>query len=152
MLRLQFRQALPMFIRSIRDIVANRPAPTVAPQDSIREAARRLDRHGVGALAVLEDGRVVGLVSERDIIRKCISQDLSPDTTSVAQAMTPDPVTVQADQGLADAIHHMEGGHFRHLPVLDESGACIGLLSIRDIPAEYRMMVERFREMQSGQP
>ena len=152
MLRLQQKQALSMFIRSIREIIANRPAPTVVPQDNIRDAARQLDQNGVGALVVLEEGRVVGVLSERDIIRKCISQDLSPDTTTVAQAMTPDPVTVRADQGLADAIHHMEAGHFRHLPVLDDSGACVGLLSIRDIPSEYRMMVERFREMQSGQP
>ena len=140
-----------MLIRSIRDIVANRPAPVIAPGDSIREAAHRLDRHDVGALVVLDGARVAGLLSERDIIRKCIGLDLSPDATTVAQAMTPDPVTVRADDGLADAIRHMEAGHFRHLPVLDESGACIGLMSIRDIPAEYRMMVERFREMRAPQ-
>ena len=140
-----------MSIRSIRDIVANRPAPAVAPGDSIREAAHRLDRHDVGALVVLDGRRVAGLLSERDVIRKCIGQDLSPDTTTVAQAMTADPVTVQADEGLAQAIARMEAGHFRHLPVLDETGACIGLLSIRDIPTEYRMMLERFREMRSPQ-
>lgn len=139
-----------MFIRSIRDIIANRPAPTIAPTDSIREAAHRLDRFNVGALVVLDGARVAGLLSERDIIRKCIGQDLSPETTTVAQAMTADPVTVQADEGLAEAIRHMEAGHFRHLPVLDGAGTCIGLLSIRDIPTEYRMMVERFREMRGA--
>jgi CBS domain-containing protein len=136
-----------MHIRSVHDIVANRPAPVIAPGASLREAAHRLDAHDVGALVVIDGGRVTGLLSERDIIRKCIGRDLSPDSTTVAEAMTPAPVTIRAGDGLAAAIRHMEAGHFRHLPVLDDGGACIGLLSIRDIPAEYRMMVERFAEM-----
>ena len=60
--------------------------------------------------------------------------------------MTADPKTVTASEGLNDALAHMTDGRFRHMPVM-EDGRCIGLLSIRDIPTEYRMMYERFQEM-----
>ena len=64
MLRLQQKQALSMFIRSIREIIANRPAPTVVPQDNIRDAARQLDQNGVGsfekAWAAFQDGKKYG--------------------------------------------------------------------------------------------
>ena len=135
-----------MFIRSVRDVIKSRDLPSVQTGATVREACHVLDRYNVGALVVLDSEQLLGVVSERDIIRKCIGQDRRLDETTVDQVMTPDPKTVTADEGLNDALAHMTDGRFRHMPVL-EDGRCIGLLSIRDIPTEYRMMYERFQEM-----
>lgn len=137
-----------MFIRSVRDAIAARPLAAVPLGTSIREAAHVLDHYNIGALVVLDQGRLAGILSERDVIRRCVAQDADPATTPVEAAMTADPETVAADAGLADAIARLSAGGFRHLPVID-AGHCIGILSIRDIPTEYRMMYERFLEMRN---
>ena len=136
-----------MLIRSVKDVIAGRAVPAVAPWASIREAAEILDQFDIGALVVLDGSRLVGLLSERDVLRKVVGQGRAPDGAKVAETMTPDPVTVHEDDPLAEAIARMEAGHFRHLPVVDGTGTCTGLLSVRDIPAEYRVMYERFREL-----
>ena len=135
-----------MFVRSVKDVVANRDLLSIASGATVRQAAHVLDRFNVGALVVLKDGQLIGLLSERDIIRKCVGQNLPSDTTLVDEVMTPDPRTVEAASGLNAAIELMSAGGFRHLPVMQD-GVCIALLSIRDIPTEYRMMYERFQEM-----
>ncbi|EKD60005.1 MAG: cbs [uncultured bacterium] len=135
-----------MFIRSVKDVVAGREVPSVQSGATVRQACHVLDHFNVGAVLVLKGEALVGLVSERDVIRKCIGQDRHSDSTLVDEIMTVDPKTVQASDGLNDALAHMTQGHFRHMPVL-EAGRCIGLLSIRDVPTEYRMMYERFLEM-----
>lgn len=135
-----------MFIRSVFDAVANRDLPSIQSGATVRQAAHVLDQFNVGALVVLKDGALVGLLSERDIIRKCVSQNLHSDDTTVDAIMTENPRTVEADSGLNDAIKLLSEGGFRHLPVMKD-GACIAMLSIRDIPTEYRMMYERFQEM-----
>ena len=140
-----------MFIRSVRDVLGDRPVPLIAPGATLRAAAQLLDGHDIGALVVLDGDRLAGVLSERDIIRRCVAQDADPATTTVAEVMTAAPRTVAADGGLADAIALMREGRFRHLPVMD-GARCIGLLSIRDIPTEYRMMFERFEEMRGARP
>lgn len=136
-----------MLIRSVKDVIAGREVPAIAPWASIREAAEILEHFDVGALVVIDGSRIVGLLSERDVLRKVVGQGRSPEGAKVAEAMTEDPVTVREDDPLAEAIARMEAGHFRHLPVVDGTGACTGMLSVRDIPAEYRVMYERFREL-----
>ena len=72
-----------------------------------------------------------------------------PLTGKVAGAMTAEPQTVSVTDGVAEAFARMTDGHFRHLPVM-EGERCIGLLSVRDVPTEYRMMYERYQEMRRG--
>ncbi len=136
-----------MLIRSVGEVIRDREVPQIRSAATIAEAADVLERYDIGALVVIDDGQITGLLSERDVLRKVVGQRLSADTITVAAAMTPDPVTVQEGDALAGAIAKMESGHFRHLPVVDAAGTCTGLLSVRDIPAEYRVMYERFREM-----
>ncbi len=136
-----------MLIRSVGEVIRDREVPQIRSAATIAEAADVLERYDIGALVVIDDGQIAGLLSERDVLRKVVGQRLSADTITVAAAMTPDPVTVQEGDALAGAIAKMESGHFRHLPVVDAAGTCTGLLSVRDIPAEYRVMYERFREM-----
>jgi CBS domain-containing protein len=127
-------------------VIKDRELPSVQTGASVRDACHVLDRYNVGALVVLDGEWLLGVLSERDIIRKCLGQDRRSDETTVDEVMTADPKTVTASEGLNDALAHMTDGRFRHMPVM-EDGRCIGLLSIRDIPTEYRMMYERFHEM-----
>ena len=139
-----------MHIRTIRDVLGARPVPSIAPGATVRDAAHTLDHFDIGALVVLDGERIAGVISERDIIRRCVGQDADPARVLVAEVMTKQPRTIPADHGLAEAIRMMGEGHFRHMPVT-EGDHCIGLLSIRDIPTEYRMMYERFLEMRGKQ-
>lgn len=135
-----------MIIKSIAHLLNGRGLISVAPQETVKAACALLTAHDIGALAVVDNGKLVGVLSERDVIRRCISGDRKTAETQVAEVMTQAPVTVQRDASLADAQTKMFEGGFRHLPVVDEAGRAIGMLSMRDIPTEYRLMVERFRE------
>ncbi len=90
-----------------------------------------------------------GILSERDLVFRAMARGLEPSTTPAQEVMTADPVTVGIDDAVSDALAAKLGDSFRHLPVM-ESGALVGLLSYRDIPAEYVMLFERFREMSSS--
>ena len=138
-----------MLIKSVHDVVADRALPFVTSGTTIRAACEVLDHHDVGAVVVVNDGALAGILSERDVVRKCVLQGLDPASAPVDAIMTSDPRTVDAGQGLSDAIALLEAGGFRHLPVMRD-GRPVGLLSIRDVPVEYRMLWERFCEMRAG--
>ena len=138
-----------MTIRSIAEIVSRRPFVTVAPDDTLRSACLRLSDGGVGALAVLAGTEIVGILSDRDIVTRGVCAGLDLDRAQVSEVMTPDPKTVDTGFGLAWAVEIMIEGRFRHLPVV-EAGRAIGMLSMRDIPVDYRAMVARFSETRSG--
>ena len=135
-----------MIIKTIRDVLAGRSFHHVTPETSLRAAAQEMERHDVGALAVMEGGALAGILSERDLVRRGLAHGLSADEATVAQVMTRDPVTVDMDDAISDALAVKLGDAFRHLPVMEE-GRVVGVLSYRDIPAEYLMMFEHFREM-----
>lgn len=134
---------------TIRKILGGRAVFSVSPTTSLREAARLMADEKVGALAVLSDDALIGILSERDIVFRGVAKGLSSDAATVGDVMTPDPVTVDIEDKVSDALAAKLGDMFRHLPVL-EQGKLTGILSYRDIPAEYVMMFERFREMASA--
>lgn len=135
-----------MTSKTIRDVLSNRPLCSVAPHVSLREAAKQMVLMGVGAVAVVDGGKLAGILTERDIVFRGVGQDRSMDQSAAADIMTPDPVTVDIDDPFSDTLAAKIGETFRHLPVMDK-GQVVGVLSFRDIPAEYVMMFERFREM-----
>jgi CBS domain-containing protein len=98
---------------------------------------------------VLEDARLVGVLSERDVIRKCVCRNRHTAETSVSEIMTADPITIDADGTLARSLEIMGEGGFHHVPVL-QHGKPVGLLSSDDVPEEYRMMLERFKKIRGG--
>jgi CBS domain-containing protein len=131
---------------TIRQILDGRPVHSIAQGAVLREAARQMAEHGAGALVVLEGSALVGILSERDIVFRAVAQGLHSDDTLVADVMTRDPVTVGIDDAVSDTLAARLGDAFRHLPVMDGARVA-GVLSFRDIPPEYVMMYERFREM-----
>jgi CBS domain-containing protein len=83
---------------------------------------------------------LVGIFTERDILRRVVAAGRDSDATRVADAMTPDPRTVSAETSLVKAFALMVEGNFRHLPVVEGDGRVIAMLSIRDIPQEHQLM------------
>ena len=138
-----------MITKSIEEILAGRPLISISIQASIRDAAKQMMENGVGAVAVIDDGTFAGILTERDIVFRAVAQNLSMDDATAAEIMTKDPITVQSKDAISDALAVKLGDRFRHLPVM-EGDTVVGVISFRDIPAEYVMMFERFREMSTS--
>ena len=133
--------------RTVSDLIAGRQAVTVSAGASVRETAHLMLDKKVGAVLVMDGGKLLGVFTERDALRFFVATRRNADLTNVSDVMTKDPITVPPDTLIDSARDLMCEKGFRHLPVVDAAGTCTGLLSVRDIPAEYRVMYERFREM-----
>jgi CBS domain-containing protein len=103
---------------------------TVAPADTITEVAQRMVERNIGAVLVLDDGRLVGIMTERDLMR-AVARGLRAEAV-VADHMTRDPDTIEPGDTVEHAAVLMIHGGFRHLPVTD-GDELIGILSIRDL-------------------
>jgi CBS domain-containing protein len=104
----------------------------VLPSTSVFDALRLLAEYGVGALVVMENGVLVGMVSERDYTRKVALQGKNSKETKVAEIMTPNVITVTPQTGTRACMTLMSQKKIRHLPVLDGSRV-LGMVSIRDL-------------------
>jgi CBS domain-containing protein len=114
-------------------VVANhmsRNLLTVKPEDNLGDAARRMDERGVGAVLVLEGERLLGILTERDLL-KAVARGFKEDA-KVADWMTRHPETIDSSDATDHAAALMIHGGFRHLPVLEE-GSVAGIISIRDL-------------------
>ena len=117
--------------RLIRDVIAGRKAYTTSSRTSIADAARLMKEHAIGALMVVDAGKLVGICTERDVVFRVIAENKDPKSTRVASAMTPKPRSLEASRPLGHALHLMYEGGFRHVPVV-EHGKPIGMVSARD--------------------
>ena len=108
---------------------------SIAPIASVFEAIALMSERHVGALPVMIDDKLVGVVSERDYARKVILKDKSSKTTRVSEIMTRDVITVTQQDRLSDCVDLMLDHHIRHLVVVDE-GSVTGVLSLRDLFVE----------------
>lgn len=105
---------------------------TVDPDDSVQNALIIMSLKNVGALLVMQDERLIGILSERDYVRKIVGQQLDPVRTRVRDIMTRDVVTAAPTTTLEECMQMMTRGQFRHLPIL-LGDAVVGLISINDI-------------------
>ena len=105
---------------------------TIAPDAWVLDALRLMAEKNVGALPVMRDGELVGIVSERDYARKVALQGRSSYATPVSEIMTEAVIIVLPQQTVGDCMQMMTDHHLRHLPVMG-NGKLIGLLSIGDL-------------------
>lgn len=140
-----------MIIHSVAEIIGQRKLPQTSPTATVREACTVMEEFNVGSVAVLDEGALVGILCERDVIRKCVCESRHTAETHVHEVMTRDPKVVTLNAGVAEALRIMMDGEFRHLPVVD-GAETVGMLSIRDVPTEYRMMLERYEEFIHAKP
>src|SRR4051794_14084371 len=109
---------------------------TVEPSDSIGEAAEKMTSQGVGAVVVSDFGRMIGIFTERDVMR-AVAGRVHSSEARVREWMTPDPVTLGEDAFVEEAGNIMIERGFRHIPVVTDDRA-VGIVSIRDV-AEWRL-------------
>ncbi len=110
----------------------NQQVHTIGPDQMVVEALRLMAEKNVGALPVVQDGAVVGIVSERDYARKVVLLGRSSVGTPVRDIMSAKVITVDPHKSIDDCMNMMTDGHLRHLPVVEDE-RLIGLLSIGDL-------------------
>jgi CBS domain-containing protein len=135
-----------MIVSSVAEIVRGQRVISVDPATTVRGAVETLARHGIGAVLVVEDGALLGIFTERDAVTRIIAEGRNPDVTRVDAVMTRSPRTIGPDCSVVKAVDIMASGGYRHLPVVDESGA-VGVLSMRDVPLHYRVMYSKWLAM-----
>lgn len=117
--------------RTLRDVIAHKKVLTAPATLSVREAAIRMAENQVGAILVVDGNKLAGIFTERDLLNRVMAGRLDPDTTPLAEVMTPDPQTQGPDLPLSQALVMMYEGCYRHVPVV-ENGRLLGLVSARD--------------------
>ena len=125
-------------MKTLKQLLAekNRPLAVVAPTDTVFNALSVMAADNVGALLVMDGERLVGIFSERDYARKIILQGKSSKETLVREIMSDKVAFVTPDATLDECMALMTDKHFRHLPVLENDGSVVGMISIGDMVKE----------------
>jgi CBS domain-containing protein len=109
-----------------------KPVLAVSPQTSLRVAIETMQAAASGYLLICDDGRLCGIFTERDLIKRVLTQGVGLDQ-AVAPYLTANPTTIRRSDSVGWAIRTMDRGHYRHLPVIDEGGRPVGVLSVKNI-------------------
>lgn len=121
--------------------VGEQSLATLEPSATVLEAARMMAYLRIGALLVVEDGKLVGIFSERDALIRVLAKELDPAATTLAQVMTANPITIAPDATVQKALDIMAERGFRHLPVLD-GAKIVAIVSIRDLYRSVKDQME----------
>ena len=129
-------------MKTLRDLVKDRRFYSVDATRTVLEAARYMMEHNVGAVPVLRNGDLVGILSERDIMNRVVAVGRTPGTTAVSEVMTANPRAVAADESIEECLFIMREFGFRHLPIVDGK-ELKGLVSLRDVLMHQAAEIER---------
>jgi len=127
---------------TLRELVKDRKVYSVESTRTVLEAARFMMEHSIGALPVLRDGELAGIISERDIMNRVVAVGRTPGTTAVSEVMTANPRAVQSDETIEECLFIMREFGFRHLPIVDGKDLK-GLVSLRDVLMHQAGEIER---------
>ena len=120
-------------MKQIGEVIEGRPLFHIDPTETVRKAARTMSEKNVGCIAVIDDdGMLVGIFSERDVLTRIVAEGRNPDDTLVANVMTKEIIASDPSESVNDALTKMRERNFRHLPVV-QGGHLIGMISIRDL-------------------
>ena len=117
--------------RPVRSIIEDQKPVTASADMTVAAAARLMKEQRIGALLVLQEGRLAGIFTERDALFRVIAEGRDPKKTRIAEVMTANPRTIAPDRPFGHALHLMYEGGFRHVPVVD-NGRPLGVVSARD--------------------
>lgn len=140
---------------TVRDMIRKKGYEvfTIAPEATVFEALNLMAEHNIGALLVMAEDDIKGIVSERDCIRKVDVMGRDAKGTKISEIMTSDVITVDADQPLEDCMGLMIDKNIRHLPVC-EGKKLLGVLSVRDVLREVievqQMMLSQLERYITG--
>ena len=108
---------------------------TARPGDTLRTVATKMDSGDYGSVPVVDDGRLVGVVTDRDIAVRAVAHGLGPDT-EVGQVMTPDPVCIAPESEVGEAAAIMQDEQIRRLFVTDDEDRLVGVVALADVALE----------------
>jgi len=118
--------------RTVADLMTE-DVVTVRATEPVRQAAEAMRDHDIGDVVVVDDGRVSGVVTDRDLAVRVLAGRMDPSTTVVADVCTPNVVAAQPDTTIEEAVEAMRDWAVRRLPVVDGDGRPLGVVSIGDL-------------------
>jgi CBS domain-containing protein len=113
--------------------IAHVPPATVRPTQTVMDSVRLMDRKGVGGVAVVEDGQLRGIFTERDVMLRVVLKELNPNKVKVSDVMSSPAVTANDEMSEEEALTFMLEHHIRHLPIVGKDGQLLGMLSVRNV-------------------
>jgi CBS domain-containing protein len=125
---------------TVRSILAEKERQivhSVSPDTRVIDAIQKMNQHKIGAVLVTQEGHIVGIFTERDVLRRVVGQDRSATSTTVGEVMTEDVICVPPGTDIDDVSAIMKQRRIRHVPVCDDKGTLHGIVSIGDINAYH---------------
>lgn len=123
-------------MRVMPDVIHDQNLMVANPEDNARQVAKAMVERKISSILVLDEaGKLIGIITERDFTRCFAVQGVDPDKTTAGDIMTTDVETLAPDDSAFAALELMELRNFRHLPVVDDRGKPLGIVSIRDLYA-----------------
>ena len=123
----------------VADILLNKGSVvySIDPNATVLEATQKMNQHKLGALVVMVQGRVAGMFTERDVLRRVVGEMRNPAEVKVGEVMTGEVVCCSPDTDIDEVSTIMKDRRIRHLPVCDDAGKLHGVISIGDVNAYY---------------
>ena len=137
--------------RTIGEFISGREPPNVSPATPVQEAIQTMRAFRTPGVLVVEAGVLVGIFTEKDFLNRVVAAALLPGETRVGEVMTTSPEVLGPDHSIALAINRMAISGFRNVPVVDEHGRPLGLLSVRDVVDHLADIFEAEEEDSSEQ-
>jgi CBS domain-containing protein len=120
---------------AVREIMTDGAVCQASPRTSVRAACRLMAEHQCGSVLVTERGRLLGIFTQGDLVRRVLAPGRDPNLTLLVEVMTADPDTIRPRESVDEAIRWMDEYGYRHLPVID-AGAVVGMVALRDCSIE----------------
>lgn len=136
-----------MLRRVIPDVVENQDLLTIAGAESVLTAVRRMAEREVRSILVVDRNSLVGVFTGTDLIGRVVAAGLSPQKTAVATVMTPDPTTITPQTLAIEALRLMQEGGYRHLPVVEDGGRLVGIVSRKDFWRDEEAEIEQEKQL-----
>ena len=125
---------------TVRDVLAAKGSShihSISPDATVLDAIKQMNQHKIGAMLVMQDEQVVGIFTERDVLRRVMAQERAPREVNVGAVMTEDVICVPPETDLDEVSQIMKSRKIRHLPVCGEDGKVHGMISIGDVNAAH---------------
>ncbi len=122
---------------TVSDVLAVKGASvhSIDPTATVLEATQKMNQHKLGALLVMTEAQVAGIFTERDVLRRVVAEQRDPATCTVGEVMTTEVICCQPQEDLDEISALMQQKRVRHVPVCDDTGRIMGMISIGDVNA-----------------
>jgi CBS domain-containing protein len=135
-------------ITTLTILASKRPNLILRPEETIGSSDFMDPNSHSGAAAVVNDGKLIGILTERDLLKRVLARDLRPSQTPVMNVMTYNPISVQSNATLHEALHVITENGYRYLPVLD-GDKFVGMIDVRDLYGEVQWLLQDNMDRQS---